>query len=135
LKHPSIITIHEIGRADGGSYLVTEYIEGQTLRERMKQSRLEVREALGGAIQIGGALAVAHAASIVHRDIKPENVMLRPDGLVKVLDFGLAKLAPRSTSMRSATSAPAALATDRAGANTAQGEFCPPLSTVIETTA
>jgi tetratricopeptide (TPR) repeat protein len=92
LNHPSIITIHEIGQVDGAYYLVTEYIEGQTLREHIKQSRLNVNDALDVAIQIAGAVAAAHTAHVLHRDIKPENVMLRPDGLVKVLDFGLAKL-------------------------------------------
>jgi serine/threonine protein kinase/Flp pilus assembly protein TadD len=99
LNHPNIITIHEIGEAavaEGGThYIVTEYVEGQTLRERMvgaPQRRLKLVEALELATQIAAALAAAHAAGITHRDIKPENVMVRNDGIVKVLDFGLAKL-------------------------------------------
>jgi serine/threonine protein kinase len=97
LNHPSIITIHEIGQFNGAYYLVTEYIEGQTLRERLKQSQIKMSEALEIAIQVTGAMAAAHAANVVHRDIKPENIMLRPDGLIKVLDFGLAKLTERQT--------------------------------------
>lgn len=96
LNHPNILTIHEIGSAtveqDSLHFLVTEYIEGETLRERISRERLSVTTALEMATQIAGALCVAHEAGIVHRDIKPENVMLRPDGYVKVLDFGLAKL-------------------------------------------
>ena len=79
LNHPSIITIHEIGQFDGAYFLVTEYIQGQTLRERIKQSRLKVCDALEIAIQVSGALAEAHGADIIHRDIKPENIMVRPD--------------------------------------------------------
>ncbi len=92
LNHPNIITIHEIGQADGAHFIATEFIDGQTLRRRMAHTRIELPEILDVAIQIAGALQAAHAASIIHRDIKPENIMLRPDGYVKVLDFGLAKL-------------------------------------------
>ncbi len=92
LNHPNIITIHEIGEADGRHYIATEFIEGQTLRQQLVSERLKISAALEITIQIAGALAAAHAARIVHRDIKPENIMVRPDGLVKVLDFGLAKL-------------------------------------------
>ncbi len=95
LNHPNIITIFEIGQADGVHFIATEFIDGQTLRQRMSGSRMSVREALEVAVQIAGALAAAHEAGIVHRDIKPENVMLRRDGIVKVLDFGLAKLTER----------------------------------------
>ena len=92
LNHPNIITIHEIGDIDGAYYLVSEYIEGQTLRQRMTANRLSLGEILDIAPQIAGALSTAHTAGIIHRDIKPENVMVRTDGIVKVLDFGLAKL-------------------------------------------
>jgi eukaryotic-like serine/threonine-protein kinase len=92
LNHPNILTIHEIGEAEGSHYIVSEFVEGETLRERLRHGPLGVGEARGIAQQVAGALSVAHQAGIIHRDIKPENLMVRPDGLVKVLDFGLAKL-------------------------------------------
>jgi len=92
LNHPNILTIYEIGEVDQWHFIVSEFIEGQTLREQMARGRIELRAALDIATQIALALEAAHQAGIVHRDIKPENVMVRPDGLVKVLDFGLAKL-------------------------------------------
>jgi eukaryotic-like serine/threonine-protein kinase len=92
LNHPNILTIHEIGNVAGGHFIATELVEGETLRQRISSGRLKMPEVLEIAVQIGGALRAAHAAGIVHRDIKPENVMVRPDGIVKVLDFGLAKL-------------------------------------------
>jgi eukaryotic-like serine/threonine-protein kinase len=92
LNHPNIITIYEIGEADQTRFIATEYIEGETLRERLKGSPLETGSALEIAIQVASALGAAHRAGIVHRDVKPENVMIRPDGLVKLLDFGIAKL-------------------------------------------
>src|SRR5215813_3710101 len=92
LNHPNILTIHEIGQVDGAHFIVTEFIDGQTLRQRTQTAKLSLSEVVDVAIQVAQALAAAHAVGIVHRDIKPENVMARPDGLVKVLDFGLAKL-------------------------------------------
>ena len=92
LNHPNIVTIYEIGQARDIHFIATEFIGGETLRERMARAPLEIEEALDIAIQVAGALAAAHEAGVVHRDIKPENIMLRPDGYVKVLDFGLAKL-------------------------------------------
>jgi serine/threonine protein kinase len=92
LNHPNILTIHELGEADGLQFIATEFVEGETLRERMKRARFSLAEIVDIAIQVASALAAAHRAGIVHRDIKPENIMLRPDGYVKVLDFGLAKL-------------------------------------------
>ena len=96
LNHPNIMTIHEIGAVgeeDGHHFIASEYIEGESLRQHTRHGRLELRETLGLTSQIAEALSVAHEAGIVHRDIKPENVMVRRDGYVKILDFGLAKLA------------------------------------------
>ena len=102
LNHPNILTVYEIGETDGKYYIATEYIEGETLRQRLWREPLKLDEALGVAIQIAMALEAAHAAGIVHRDIKPENIMLREDRfvrdrIVKVLDFGLAKLTDRDS--------------------------------------
>ncbi len=97
LNHPNIITIHEIGEAEGVHFIATEFIDGPTLRERLKRGPLPLDELLGIAGQTAEALAAAHAAGIVHCDIKPENIMLRPDGYVKVLDFGIAKLTEHTT--------------------------------------
>lgn len=93
LNHPNVCMILEIGAApDGRRFIAMEHIDGLTLRDVMERRRLAAAEALDVAIQVAAALAAAHAAGIVHRDIKPENIMLRPDGYVKVLDFGIAKL-------------------------------------------
>ncbi len=106
LNHPNIITIHEIGRADGVHFIVSEFIEGETLRRRAADERISPDAVVEIAIQITGALNAAHEAGIVHRDIKPQNIMVRPDGLVKVLDFGLAKLTDRPFSTTFDTNAP-----------------------------
>src|SRR6266536_251439 len=92
LNHPNILTIHEIGQLAGAHFIVTEFIEGQTLGERLRAGRMQLADTVDVAIQVASALGAAHAEGIVHRDIKPENIMLRRDGYVKVLDFGLAKL-------------------------------------------
>lgn len=92
LNHPNIITIYEIGHTDDCHFIATEYIYGETLRARLKGTRLSIDEILKVSIQVAEALTTAHQAGIVHRDIKPENIMIRPDGYVKVLDFGLARL-------------------------------------------
>ena len=92
LNHPNILTVHEIGQVDGIYFIATEYVEGETVRDRLHRSPITLAQGIDIATQIADALAAAHSAGIVHRDIKPENVMLRHDGYVKVLDFGLAKL-------------------------------------------
>ena len=92
LNHPNIITIYEIGQAGDLHFISTEFVAGETLRQHILREPFEIREAVDIAIDIASALVVAHDADIVHRDIKPENIMLREDGLLKVLDFGLAKL-------------------------------------------
>jgi serine/threonine protein kinase/tetratricopeptide (TPR) repeat protein len=92
LNHPNILTIHEVGTDDGRHYIATEFIDGATLRRKALASQLEIPEILDIAVQVASALEEAHAAGIVHRDIKPDNIMVRRNGYVKVLDFGLAKL-------------------------------------------
>ncbi|MGI8432809.1 MAG: protein kinase domain-containing protein [Chthoniobacterales bacterium] len=94
LNHPNIVTVHEIGQVEATPYVATEFIEGSTLRARMSQGAISPNEVLDIARQVASALSVAHRAGIVHRDIKPENIMLRPDGYVKVLDFGIAQVTP-----------------------------------------
>lgn len=94
LNHPNIITVYETGADGAHHFIATEFVPGATLRQRLADGPLPLAEAIYIAAQIAAALAAAHAAGIVHRDIKPENVMLRSDGVVKVLDFGIAKLMP-----------------------------------------
>src|SRR5260370_7265371 len=92
LNHPNIITIHEIGQVGNQNFIATEFVDGETLHNRMTRPPLSSQEPLDIATHVSSSIASPHRAGIVHRDIKPENVMLRPDGYVKVLDFGLAKL-------------------------------------------
>src|SRR3954471_4739492 len=92
LNHPNIITIYEIGENELGSFLATEFVEGRTLRDVIKNESLTLPRILKIVEQAANALVAAHAAGIVHRDIKPENIMVRGDGIVKVLDFGLARV-------------------------------------------
>src|SRR6266536_5800770 len=89
LNHPNILTVYEIGKDHSTHYIASELIDGETLRQRLMRGRMQLSEAVDVAIQVASALAAAHNAGIVHRDIKPENIMLRPDGYVKVLDFGI----------------------------------------------
>ena len=112
LNHPNIITIHEIDQTDSRHFIAMEFVDGETLRELMKSAPMTIGELLDVAILIASALSAAHAANIVHRDIKPENIMLRKDGIVKVLDFGLAKLTERPPLDSVDTEAPTSLKTD-----------------------
>ena len=92
LNHPNIVTVFELGQIDGCEFIVTEFVDGETLRQKIDRGQIPFVEMIKIATQVASALGAAHKAGIVHRDIKPENVMIRPDGYVKVLDFGLAKL-------------------------------------------
>ena len=95
LNHPNILTIYELGRFNEKLFIATEFVDGETLRQRLFNGRMRTDEVLRVADQVGSALAASHDAGIIHRDIKPENIMVRRDGIVKVLDFGLAKLVTR----------------------------------------
>lgn len=92
LNHPNIATIHQLGEHEGRHYIVMEWVQGDTLRDRLRPGALEMRDVVDLGVQVAEGLAAAHEAGVVHRDLKPENLMLRPDRLVKILDFGLAKL-------------------------------------------
>ncbi len=106
LNHPNILTIHETGFLDGTRFIVSEFVKGVTLRDKLKDGPLNLFETLEIAVQISSALYAAHSSQIIHRDIKPDNIMIREDNLVKVLDFGLAKLSvaePESINSESPT--------------------------------
>src|SRR5437867_1345659 len=105
LNHPNIITIYEMGDEDGRHFIATEFIDGVTLKKHLRSGPMDFAEVLDIAIQISAALEEAHAAGIVHRDIKPENIMIRRNGHVKVLDFGLAKLLESSAARETDTEA------------------------------
>ena len=92
LNHPNILAVHDFGEHDGSPYMITEFLEGETLRERLRPGALPVRKATDYAEQVTRGLAAAHEKGIVHRDLKPENIFVTRDGRVKILDFGLAKL-------------------------------------------
>jgi len=115
LNHPNILTVFEIGTVDGVRYIATEFVNGETLRDRLSGDPLTLRAALDIFAQAAAALNAAHEAGIVHRDIKPENIMVRSDGLVKVLDFGLAKLTERTPTTASSEDATRALVNTRPG--------------------
>ena len=103
LNHPNVCTIHALGTADEGRlFIAMEYIEGGPLRDRLARP-VPIHEAVDITAQIAAGLAAAHAAGVIHRDVKPENIMIRPDGLVKVLDFGLARLDAKLTAFDAAS--------------------------------
>ncbi len=116
LNHPNIITIYEIDETHSGHFIATEFVEGETLRERLRSAAMKLDEVLDAGTQTASALSAAHAVGIIHRDIKPENIMLRRDGILKVLDFGLAKLIDQAPSDAVDSDAPT-----RAGINTEPG--------------
>src|SRR3954469_17338144 len=105
LNHPHILTVYEFGEDGGHPYMAMEYVEGETLRQKIKARPLPTAEALGFAIQIAEGLAKAHEAGVVHRDLKPENLMVSRDGYVKILDFGIAKMIPTKRRVTVADSA------------------------------
>jgi len=111
LNHPNIITIHEIEHSDSLNFIITEFIDGETLRLRTRHAPIKLSEVLDVAIQCASALSAAHSTGIVHRDLKPENIMIRFDGIVKILDFGLAKLTEQLTPGSVDTEAPTSLKT------------------------
>jgi serine/threonine-protein kinase len=104
LSHPNVCVVHEIGETDDGRpFIAMEYVEGMTLRQRMRSQAMKLGDVLDIAIQVAEGLIAAHEAGIVHRDIKPENIIIRPEGYVKILDFGLAKLTERHKSATTTT--------------------------------
>ena len=114
LNHPNAVTIYEIGNDAGTWFIAAELIDGITLRGRLNTARLDPEEAISVALQCASSLEAAHRAGIIHRDVKPENIMLRPDGVAKVVDFGLARmLEPRGDSMPQATQTGSVMGTPR----------------------
>src|SRR5271166_4947822 len=98
LNHPNILAVHQMATHDGVSYMVTELLDGETLRERLRRGPIPLRKAIDYAVQIAHGLAAAHDKGITHRDLKPENLFVTKDGRVKILDFGLAKVGPSKDS-------------------------------------
>ncbi len=112
LNHPNVLTIHEIGRVDSTDFIATEFVDGVTLRQRIGVGSMAINQAAEIGAQVLAALAAAHAAGFIHRDIKPENIIIRRDGLVKVLDFGIAKLtAPQDSTLQPVPSGGTSLST------------------------
>ncbi|HSE21307.1 MAG TPA: serine/threonine-protein kinase, partial [Pyrinomonadaceae bacterium] len=106
LNHPNILVIHQIGIHEGAPYIVSELLEGETLRERLNGTALSQRKAIDYALQVARGLAAAHEKGIVHRDIKPDNIFVTNDGRIKILDFGLAKLTAEVNTLESQTEVP-----------------------------
>src|SRR5499427_6827173 len=112
LNHPNITAVHDLGSHDGAPYIVTELLEGETLRARLSGGAINVRKATDYAVQIAKGLAAAHEKGIIHRDLKPENLFLTNDGRVKILDFGLAKLTQPESASGPQTNLPTAAGTE-----------------------
>jgi serine/threonine protein kinase len=116
LNHPAVVVIYDVGEHEGVSFVVSELLEGRTLRDRLREGKVPPREAIRWGAEIAGGLAAAHEAGIVHRDLKPENLFLKREGGVKILDFGIAKLAQDT-----ADTAPAVSDVSTASLGTASG--------------
>jgi serine/threonine protein kinase len=106
LSHPNIVSIFHVGTYDGMPYIVTELLQGETLRDRLRKGPMRLREILDSGMELSGGLAAAHAAGIVHRDLKPENIFVTKDGRIKILDFGLARLEPAKAATANDTTIP-----------------------------
>src|SRR5437667_304900 len=130
LNHPNVLTIHDAGVHEGAPYLVSELLEGKTLREELNGGALAVRKATEYALQIAHGLAAAHSEGIIHRDLKPENIFVTRDGRLKILDFGLAKLRSPSPALR----APSALRGERDGVRGEGGTIRIDADAIINTT-
>ena len=103
LNHPNILAVYQFGTFEGSPYLVTELLEGSTLRQELQHGPLPVRKVIDAGVQIARGLAAAHEKGIVHRDLKPENIFVTKDGRIKILDLGLAKLTPNLPALMTAT--------------------------------
>ena len=112
MNHPNILSVHDIGRIDGAPYLVTELLEGETLRAKLEHGPVPQRKAVEFGLQIAQGLSAAHEKGIVHRDLKPENLFITKDGRVKILDFGLAKLTQQEVPLAEVTHLPTSLGTE-----------------------
>jgi TolB-like protein/Tfp pilus assembly protein PilF len=126
LNHPNILTIYEIGVEGNRQFIATEFIDGVTLRASLAEGRMKLCDAMAIAVQVASALAAAHEAGVVHRDIKPENIMIRPDGYVKVLDFGIAKLTEKGSASERDGSATTAVLQTRPGLILGTGRYMSP---------
>ena len=109
LNHPNIISIFHVGRCEGSPYIVTELLQGETLRDHLKKGPMRLREVLDYGVELARGLAAAHDAGIIHRDLKPENIFVTKDGRIKILDFGLAKMEARRAQAHVADLSPGAL--------------------------